>query len=327
MHTLQAIADTEKKLIPVCLVVGFLGSGKTTLLRHIIKTHSEKRLAFVVNEFSPVDVDGTIIQKDHDKVVCLAGGSVFCKCLSGQFIQTLKDLPQALHLPRCDGVVVEASGIADPGVAGQMLHESGLDSLYRLSQVVAVVDPGNIERLLERLPNTRSQLIAADSIIINKNDVYSLGEMDAAERAVSGINRRARIIRSSHCDADIHFFESRSRVLPSGNYALCADPNFCTATVVPPAVIDVDRLITALHAWREDLYRAKGFLSGRSGPVYLDWTPTTISRFELPDYDGGFAFVLIGAGEKASTIKTIAARMESGAFSADRPGQSAGSPK
>lgn len=312
----------EKKLIPVCLVVGFLGSGKTTLLRHIIATHSDKRLAFVVNEFSSVDVDGAIIQKDHDKVVCLAGGSVFCKCLSGQFIQTLRDLPQALHLPRCDGVVVEASGIADPGVAGQMLHESGLDLLYRLSHVVAVVDPGNIERLLERLPNTRSQLVAADSIIINKRDIYSNGEIDAVERAVSAINRRARIVRSSHCDTDIRFFESRSRVSLSGNYALCADPNFYTETVVPPAHIDIDRLTKALYAWRGDLYRAKGFLLGHAGPVYLDWTPTTVSRFELPDYDGRFAFVLIGAGEKASTIKTIAARMASGAFSADHPGQS-----
>ena len=307
----------EKKLIPVCLVVGFLGSGKTTLLRHIIKTHSEKRLAFVVNEFSPVDVDGAVIERDHDKVVCLAGGSVFCKCLSGQFIQTLKDLPQALHLPKCDGVVVEASGIADPGVAGQMLHESGLDSIYMLSHIAAVVDPGNIRDLLQRLPNTRAQLAAADSIIINKNDVYSTREIIMAERAVRDVNGSASVIRSSLCNVDIPFFEGRSRVLPTGNYALCADPNFCTVKATPPRGIDLDRLSRALNSWREDLYRAKGFLDANAGPVYLDWTPTTVSRFDLPDYDGDFAFVLIGPGEKASTIKTIAARMDSGAFSPD----------
>lgn len=312
----------EKKLIPVCLVVGFLGSGKTTLLRHIIKTHSDKRLAFVVNEFSPVDVDGAIIQKDHDKVVCLAGGSVFCKCLSGQFIQTLKDLPQALHLPMCDGVVVEASGIADPGVAGQMLHESGLDSFYTLSHITAVVDPGNIHDLLQRLPNTRAQLAAADSIIINKNDIYSTREIVTAERAVRDVNGRASVMRSSLCNVDIPFFEGHSKVLPSGNYALCADPNFCTVKTTPPTGIDVDRLSKALNAWRGDLYRAKGFLSGNTGPVYLDWTPTTLSRFDLPDYDGGFAFVLIGPGEKSSTVKTIAARIDSGAFSSAPADQS-----
>ncbi|MCK5861033.1 MAG: hypothetical protein KAH38_01020 [Candidatus Hydrogenedentes bacterium] len=76
-----------------------------------------KNIAFIVNEFSPLDADGITMQREHDKVICLPGGSVFCRCLAGQFIQTLKELPVLLDLPQCDGVVVEASGIADPGAA------------------------------------------------------------------------------------------------------------------------------------------------------------------------------------------------------------------
>lgn len=309
----------EKKLIPICLVVGFLGSGKTTLLRHIIETHSSRRLAFIVNEFSPLDVDGAIIQREHEQVLCLAGGSVFCKCLSGQFIQTLKSLPQALHIPQCEGVVVEASGIADPGVAGRMLFESGLDSIYALSHVVAVVDPGNIARLLEKLPSTHAQLLAADTVLINKSDLYSKRVVITAERVVRSINRHASVLRTSRCEAAIPLFESRSRAAPSGNYALCADPNFFTVTVTPGGAVDLDRLTNALNAWREDLYRAKGFLQGRGGPVYLDWTPSTVTRFEIPDYDGELGFVLIGAGDRASLLRTVAARIESGAFSAGDP--------
>ena len=311
--------EMQKERIPVCLIVGFLGSGKTTLLKHIIRTHAGKRLAFVVNEFSSMDVDGEIIHRDAEKVICLAGGSVFCKCLAGQFIQTLKGVPQALHLPECDGVIVEASGIADPGVATQMLFESGLDALYILSKVVAVVDPGNISQLLAKLPNSKSQLIAADVILLNKNDVYSEKDMDRAENIARTINTHADVYRTSHCGLDLPLFEGKTQAVVSGNYAVCADPNFFTITVNATDEIAVERLLRAINAYEGSLYRAKGFLKTQNGPVYLDWTPSTATRFDLPAYQGKLGFVLIGPGDKAASIKSLATRMESGAFSADKP--------
>ena len=303
--------------IPVCLIVGFLGSGKTTLLRRIIRTYSRKRLAYIVNEFSSLDVDGAVIQREHDKVLCLAGGSLFCKCLAGQFIQTMKDLPAALHIPNCDGVVVEASGIADPCVAGRMLYESGLDSLYRLSNIIAVVDPGNIDQLLVKFPNTRSQLQAADTVIINKNDVYGEDVVAHAETAVRRVSDRASIVRASHCEVDVPLFQSRAPAAMTGAYAACADPNFFAIDIGNPGVVDVGRLLRALGSYPEVLYRAKGFLHGVGGPVYLDWTPSTATRFELPDYRGNFGFVLIGAGDKSASIRALASRLESGAFSGE----------
>jgi G3E family GTPase len=304
----------SRERIPVCLVVGFLGSGKTTFLKQIIRKYAGKRLAFIINEWSSLDVDGAMIHREHDKVVCLAGGSVFCKCLSGQFIQTLKDLPRALHIPSCEGVVVEASGIADPGVAGKMLRESGLDALYYLSDIVAVVDPGNIAVLLEKLPNIKAQLTAADKIILNKVDVYSGEEVSTAERTVRSRNEHAALCRAVQCDADISLFGKKSQDGFSGNYALCADPNFCSVCAEVKDSIDLDRLQNALNAYQEGLFRGKGFVRGQEGPVYLDWTPSTVSRFELPDYEGKLGFVLIGAGDKLAVLRTIAARIESGAF-------------
>lgn len=305
----------NRERIPVCLVVGFLGSGKTTLLKRIIERYAGKRLAFIINELSSVDVDGVIIQREYDQVLCLSGGSVFCKCLSGQFIQTLKDLPRALHIPRCEGVVVEASGIADPRVAGKMLHESGLDALYALSNVVAVVDPGNLFALLDKLPNIKAQLMEADSVIINKADIYTQAELNAAEQAVRAINGKAIIFKAVQCNVDIALFEKELISGTAGQYALCTDPNFFSISVDVEGVVDLERLQHGLSAYQETLFRAKGFIRTPGGPVYLDWTPSTVSRFDLPDYDGKFAFVLIGAGEKSAVLKAIAARIASGAFS------------
>lgn len=300
--------------IPICLIVGFLGSGKTTLLAHIAREHREKRLAFVVNEFSALDVDGVVLGRIHDKVVCLPGGSIFCKCLSGQFIQALGTLSETLDLPQCDGVVVEASGIADPCVAPSMLSDAGLDGAYTLAQVIAVVEPGNIAELIEQLPNTKSQLLAAHVIVLNKQDSYSEQQIYAAETLVKEINPQALIERASYCRVDLPLFETGAVKPARGGYALRADANFFTVIAKPDAPVDVDMLARALNAAADFLFRAKGFLPGAQGCVYLDWTPSNLSCFDLPDYDRPPGFTLIGRGTKGSAVNALAARLESGAF-------------
>ncbi len=304
----------RKQSIPVCLIVGFLGSGKTTLLTRLLQKHSKKRLAVIVNEFSSLEIDGALIGRECDKVVCLGGGSVFCRCLSGRFIETLQGLPRALHIPECEGVLVEASGIADPGAAGQMLAESGLDALYDLSCVTAVVDPGNIGILSEKLSVIRAQLLAADTIVINKSDLYERAEMENTERMIRDINKHAEILRAIRGDVDIPIFRKRSRPLISGVPAMRASPDYFTVNASTPGPMNVERLLKAIHAYGEALYRVKGFLTGANGPEYLDWTPSSIARFELPGYQGAVGIALIGAGSAAAAIRSLAARMESGVF-------------
>ena len=81
-------------MIPVALVTGFLGSGKTTLLRRVIATHRDRRLAYLVNEFAPVDVDGRLLAAEGAPVVALPGGSIFCQCLVGSFIEQLRGIAE-----------------------------------------------------------------------------------------------------------------------------------------------------------------------------------------------------------------------------------------
>jgi len=292
-----------------------LGSGKTSLLKHIARRHGEKKIAFVVNEFSMLDADGFALKQEYEKVICLPGGSVFCRCLSGQFIQTLRELPDLLELPQCDGVVVEASGIADPAVAPQMLREAKLDRVYRMSRIIAVVEPGNIADLLEQLPNTRSQLLAADDVIINKIDIYDAKTVGNAAALVRSINDHAVIVKAVFCQTPLELFEGSSIPKTSGGYAERADPNFVTATATTETPVDVNRLLRAINTLRDDLYRAKGFLASADGAVYLDWTPSTCSRFDLPGHIEPLGFALIGNGKKAPAINALAARLQSGAFS------------
>jgi G3E family GTPase len=75
--------------IPIWLVVGFLGSGKTTVLRRLVHHAHGRELLFIVNEFSAVDVDAGLVEREGGTAIAVAGGSIFCRCLITEFISTL----------------------------------------------------------------------------------------------------------------------------------------------------------------------------------------------------------------------------------------------
>ncbi len=185
-------------MIPLCLVTGFLGSGKTALLRHIAHQHNGQRLVFLVNEFAAVDVDGPVLEHDAPgQVLGLPGGSIFCTCLVTEFIRVLQELPERFG-PDIDGVIIEASGVANPKVVARMLAETKLDAVYQIASVIAVADPGTFAILLQTLPNLRAQIEASDHVLINKSDLFDKETLCATERAVREINPAATITQTQY---------------------------------------------------------------------------------------------------------------------------------
>ena len=57
-------------MTPMLLVTGFLGSGKTTLLKEIAAHRGDRKLAFLVNEFSPTDIDGEEVRSSYS--ICIS---------------------------------------------------------------------------------------------------------------------------------------------------------------------------------------------------------------------------------------------------------------
>ena len=117
---------------PIWLVVGFLGAGKTTLLRRLVHHANGRGLLFIVNEFSAVDVDAGLVEREGGTALAVAGGSIFCRCLVTEFISTLSRVSEGIpmrtgEILQPQGVVIEASGMADPRSMKRLLQESGLD--------------------------------------------------------------------------------------------------------------------------------------------------------------------------------------------------------
>ena len=195
-------------MIPLALVTGFLGSGKTTFLKQLVSRYHGRKLVWLVNEFSARDVDAAVLGDETTDVVSIAGGSIFCRCLVTEFIASLRDLPARFGTPESPvaGVVVEASGMANPAVAAMMLREAQLDSVYQLASVTAIVDPGTFLKLLHTLPNIRAQVEAASLALLNKTDLYPATLIEQTEAALREINPRLAITRTSYCAAELDIF-------------------------------------------------------------------------------------------------------------------------
>ncbi len=300
-------------MIPVCLVTGFLGSGKTTLLRQMAERHRGRKLVFVVNEFSAADVDGEAMRQVAPDVVAIPGGSIFCTCLVGEFIRVLTGLPERFHsnASPMDGVVIEASGIANPKVVEQMLRETGLDEMYALTSILAVADPGTFPVLLQTLPNITAQIECSDVVVLNKTDLFGESEIARAEEAIRGIRPGVSIVRSRFCDVDLPLFDAHTPRGLRGLYAACADSHYAALCVRTERKVDIEALCGRLRRL-PGLYRAKGFVRTRGGAHYVDATMSNISVQPVPGHAGAFEMALIVGREHAAAAETLAKDIEFG---------------
>jgi len=257
-------------MIPLALVTGFLGSGKTTLLRRIAERSAGKRLLFLVNEFSDVDVDGRLLSDLGGSVQALPGGSIFCRCLVTEFISALSAIPR--DHPEVEGVVVEASGIANPMVSEQMLRERKLNQSLTLSSVICVIDPGTFPTLTQTLPNIRAQVEASDQIIVNKTDLFDEEAIRRTEDEARRIRPDARLIRAVRCGMDLDLFPARNARGLAGEYAECADPNYLRIRIPLPEGVDLETLRAAMASVEDVVYRIKGFVLAEGALHRVDCT-------------------------------------------------------
>ena len=285
-------------MIPLVLATGFLGSGKTSFLRGVAQRECMRHLVFLVNEFSPLDVDGAVVAEVAEDVVRVPGGSIFCRCVVHDFITQMKAVPE--RFGTIDGLVVEASGIADPGVAGKLLQDTGLDALYELRTVVALVDPGTLPKLLKTLPNMTAQVRAADVVLLNKCDLFGEEEITDTEKLVRELNPLADLHRTAFGAYGGDLFALRSAGKPDGDYAACRDPNYARFTVADGGTRNASTFVRTVSGLGALLYRLKGVVQPPAGDLRVDAVSGRVSTQPAPGYHGTYGLAAIcPAGAKA----------------------------
>ncbi len=168
------MTTTARNPIALTVIGGFLGAGKTTLLNALLRDAGDRRLAVLVNDFGAINIDAELVQSREGDMVTLTNGCICCG-VSGDFLGELALLRDRDDPP--DQVVVEASGVADPGAIVGLGDMPG----YRRDAAVVVVDAETV-RARAQDDATRlaimSQLRAADLLVLNKTDLVEPAELE-----------------------------------------------------------------------------------------------------------------------------------------------------
>jgi G3E family GTPase len=160
--------------LPVIAVTGFLGSGKTTLIRALLDRPEGANSAIVVNEFGEVGIDQALLRPSSDVTVLLGNGCLCCNVRT-DLQETLRGLfADRAHgaVPSFERVIIETSGLADPGpVLQTFATDRALGREFHLQALITVIDAVGGVGNLERMPEARKQVALADRIVVTKSDL------------------------------------------------------------------------------------------------------------------------------------------------------------
>ncbi|HEU4922684.1 MAG TPA: GTP-binding protein, partial [Burkholderiales bacterium] len=186
---------------PVVVVTGFLGSGKTTLVNQLLKREPESLV--IVNEFGEVPVDPLLVESSSEKAVALPNGCLCCH-LRGDLEETLIGAAMRRRRGEMAGferVIVETSGLADPGPVAQTLYaDAALGRDYKLGSIVTVVDAADTAARSISPEIARSQIAAADLVVLSKID--RAANTTEAQAEVRALNPGVQCIAARYGEVD-----------------------------------------------------------------------------------------------------------------------------
>jgi G3E family GTPase len=310
------MANDKKRPIPLHLICGFLGSGKTTLLRRILAQQpQDESLAVLVNEFGKVGVDGELLDGFESTVRELRAGCICCE-LRIDFLRTLQDVLENFKPQR---LVVEATGVADPGEMIKALGEASLEGRVELASVVTVVDADMFGMREVFGPFYENQIKAGDLVLLNKTDLVESGQVEGITAELVRLNPGGVTLPVVQCAVE------RSLILsPQGHglrpqgaglmdlteiTSLALGPDhrpgggdeFVSFSFESEALLSRACLEEFLAGLPWELFRVKGFVRTERGPEILNYTyrrPT----WEAGEFDGPSRLAFVGWRLEPETI-------------------------
>ncbi|MBP8270578.1 MAG: GTP-binding protein [Sphaerotilus sp.] len=219
-------------LIPATILTGFLGSGKTTLLKRILSEAHGQKIAVIENEFGEENIDNDILVGDtEEQIIQLSNGCVCCT-IREDLRSTLSDLAAKRRKGELtfDRVVIETTGLADPGpVAQTFFMDDEVAESYLLDSILTLVDAVHAQKQLDDRQEARRQIGFADQLFISKADLVDEATLDALSHRLKHMNPRAPQRRVNFGDVpiaqvfDLHGFNLNAKLEIDPEFLAAAD--------------------------------------------------------------------------------------------------------
>ncbi|WIT12714.1 GTP-binding protein [Paucibacter sediminis] len=224
------MSSASQGLIPATILTGFLGSGKTTLLKRVLSEAHGQKIAVIENEFGEENVDTEIlVAETQEQIIQMSNGCVCCT-IREDLRTTLSDLATKKRRGELDfdRVVIETTGLADPGpVAQTFFMDDEIAESFLLDSILTLVDAKHAEQQLDTRQEARRQIGFADQIFISKSDLVDEASVDALSHRIKHMNPRAPQERVHFGEVPIaKVFDLRGFNL---NAKLDIDPDFLKA--------------------------------------------------------------------------------------------------
>ncbi len=181
-------------LIPATILTGFLGSGKTTLLKRVLSEAHGQKIAVIENEFGEENIDNDILVSDVKEQIIQMNNGCICCTIREDLRSTLQDLADKKRrgVLDFDRVVIETTGLADPGpVAQTFFMDDEIAESFLLDSILTLVDAKHAAAQLNDRQEARRQVGFADQIFISKTDLVTQDEVDALMHRLTHMNPRA----------------------------------------------------------------------------------------------------------------------------------------
>jgi G3E family GTPase len=322
--------------LPLHIITGFLGSGKTTLLNRMLREPILADSAILINEIGAVAIDHHLVERidgSHAMDIVVLKGGCTCCTVRGDLVEALRELYDQRArggLPAFSRAILETTGLADPApVLFTLASDPVLRHKFERGAVITTVDAIHGGRQLERYPECRRQVAAADQLIITKCDLGKASAVAHLTAKLARLNPAADIL-------DAQVLETLAPLLEGGDFS---DRRVVLGPVAQNMGNDRDVLVhranhthdvaalaltldepiewapfsiwlsLLLHAHGENILRFKALLdvTGWSGPVLLDGihhlihAPIHLSAW--PDGPRASRIVLIAQGIRPQRIE------------------------
>jgi G3E family GTPase len=284
--------------ISFTVIGGFLGAGKTTLLNRLLRDATGRRFAVMVNDFGALDIDGRLVAEHAGETIALANGCLCCT-IGDSLVTTLLAL---LERPeRFDHIVVEASGVADPGRIADL---ATLEPRLARDGVIVVVDAAEVRaRAADRRVGDTiiRQLAAADLLVLNKLD---LAQDLAGLRGWLPSHSVAPLLEATHADIPLDLLFGLDRHgEPTGEGT--AD-RFASWSYEWSEPVERETVLAMLRD-AAGVLRAKGILRFTDAPARRSLVHLVGRRLDVSDggpWSNGDASRLVLLGPKPMSLHT-----------------------